>query len=639
MKQPSPRHFLKIIFFIVFALLISACGEKAEESTGDKPQTKVAKVTSDTLGFDKNQQGQIKIAVLGTSDFFPDRAVQQRMGLPEDLAARVIEHLQKSNRFNVLERTALRKIINEQQFGQGDKESFLDRTLNAATENLPDVSGYAVKWTGILADHNDIVKEYQNLGTTIGADFLVFAVLEKAEEKIKTTAIPYSQTDKKITKHVSDARLRLRVINTETGMIAGTSSFRTKVSESVFEGRESERDEYSTFDHVGALAAQKILDIVSPAKIVSADPFVINRGSNDSYTVDSTFKISREGKEIQDPSGVAIGRIKVPTGNIKLTSVQDTLSVIEIIDGEVQIGDLLEIKDQQQASTAQHADKPIERTSKDGKLTIAVGKVHFSANNNAIFLSVDDYPRVKNDLMIKLTNTNRFDVLERHEIDQVLDEKNFTALMGGDEIEPHLKELIGADYLVLTAVDKFSVTSESKQVAYVDKIQTRHYGIVEATLRIVDSHTGKLLAADKIRINKKLNKYNKNQSANTYSNLIEDFTNLMVSKIVHRIYPIKIMATLPDGSVYVNRGIDGGLKSGDIFSVMRPGQELIDPDTGISFGSAETKVAEIKLDDVEASRAKASVLSGEEVQRGDILREPQKPAVQQPQVNVNKPNF
>jgi curli biogenesis system outer membrane secretion channel CsgG len=636
MKQPSPRHFLKFIFFIIFAFLISACGEKTEESTGDKPQTKVA---SDTLGFNKNQQGQIKIAVLGTSDFFPDRAVQQRMGLPEDLAARVIEHLQKSNRFNVLERTALRKIINEQQFGQGDKESFLDRTLNAATENLPDVSGYAVKWTGLLSDHNDIVKEYQNLGTTIGADFLVFAVLEKADEKIKSTAIPYSQTGKTITKHVSDARLRLRVINTETGMIAGTSSFRTQVSESVFEGQESKRDEYSTFDHVGALAAQKILDIVSPAKIVSADPFVINRGTNDGYMVDSTFKISREGKEIQDPSGVAIGRVKTPMGNIKLASVQDTLSVIEIVDGDVQIGDLLEIKDQQ-ANTAQQADKPIERTSKDGKLTIAVGKVHFNPNNNnTIFLSIDDYPRVKNDLMIKLTNTNRFDVLERHEIDQVLDEKNFTALMGGDEIEPHLKELIGADYLVLTAVDKFSVTSESKQVAYVDKIQTRHYGIVEATLRIVDSHTGKLLAADKIRINKKLNKYNKNESANTYSNLIEDFTNLMVSKIVHRIYPIKIMATLPDGSIYINRGLDGGLKSGDIFNVMHPGQELIDPDTGISFGSTEAKVAELKIDIVETSRSKASVTSGGEVQRGDILRELQKPAAQQPQVNVNKPNF
>jgi len=631
MKQPTNHVLIRIIALILFGLLISACGEKTEESGGQTSSE------SSTLGFAKNQQGQIKIAVLGTSDFFPDRAVQQRMGLPEDLAARIIEHLQKSNRFNVLERTALRKIINEQQFGQGDKESFLDRILNAATKNLPDVSGYAVKWTGILSDHNDIVKEYQNLGTTMGADYLVFAVLEKADEKIKNTDIPYSETGKQITKHVSDARLRLRVIDTKTGMIAGTASFRTKVSESVFEGRESKRDEYSTFDHVGALASQKILDIVSPPKIVSANPYVINRGSNDGYTAETTFKVIREGKEIQDPSGITIGKIKSPVGNIKLAAVQDTISVVDIIDGDVQVGDLLEIPEQNLAtnSLSKQSTKPIEKTSRNGKLTIAIGKVHFNANNNYIFLSVDDYPRVKNDLMVKLTNSNRFDVLERHEIDQVLDEKNFTALMAGDEIDPYLKETIGADYLVLTAVDKFAIQSESKKLAYVDEVQTRHYGIVEATLRIVDSHTGKLLAADKIRINKKLDKYNKNSANNTYSNLIDEFTDQMVSKIVHRIYPIKIMATLPDGSVYINRGLDGGLKAGDIFNVMRPGQELIDPDTGISFGSAETKVAQLKLDTVEAARAKAAIISGGEVQRGDILREAKaaKQIPQQPEVN------
>jgi curli biogenesis system outer membrane secretion channel CsgG len=631
MKQPTNHVLIRIIALILFGLLISACGEKTEESGGQTSSE------SSTLGFAKNQQGQIKIAVLGTSDFFPDRAVQQRMGLPEDLAARIIEHLQKSNRFNVLERTALRKIINEQQFGQGDKESFLDRTLNAATKNLPDVSGYAVKWTGILSDHNDIVKEYQNLGTTMGADYLVFAVLEKADEKIKNTDIPYSETGKQITKHVSDARLRLRVIDTKTGMIAGTASFRTKVSESVFEGRESKRDEYSTFDHVGALASQKILDIVSPPKIVSANPYVINRGSNDGYTAETTFKVIREGKEIQDPSGITIGKIKSPVGNIKLAAVQDTISVVDIIDGDVQVGDLLEIPEQNLAtnSLSKQSTKPIEKTSRNGKLTIAIGKVHFNANNNYIFLSADDYPRVKNDLMVKLTNSNRFDVLERHEIDQVLDEKNFTALMAGDEIDPYLKETIGADYLVLTAVDKFAIQSESKKLAYVDEVQTRHYGIVEATLRIVDSHTGKLLAADKIRINKKLDKYNKNSANNTYSNLIDEFTDQMVSKIVHRIYPIKIMATLPDGSVYINRGLDGGLKAGDIFNVMRPGQELIDPDTGISFGSAETKVAQLKLDTVEAARAKAAIISGGEVQRGDILREAKsaKQIPQQPEVN------
>lgn len=614
----------KLILLAFFTLLFTACGEEAEENKSPE--------------FTKSQQGQIKVAILGTNDFFPDRAVQQQMGLPEALAARVIENLQKSNRFIVLERTALRKIINEQQFGLDGKDSFLDRTLNAAIEELPDVSGYAVKWTGLLADHNDIVKEYQDLGTTMGADYLVFAVLEKADEKITRTAIPYSQSDKTISKHVSDARLRLRVINTATGRIAGTASFRTKVSESVFEGRESKQDEYSTYDHVGALAAHKILDIVSPAKIVSVDPLAINRGSNDAYTVGSIFKVSREGKEVKDPTGVVIGHIKTPAGSIKLASVQDTLSVVEIVDGNIQLGDLLELENQAQA-IAGKADQTVEKTSKAGKLTLAIGKVHFNLIGDNIILLADDYPRIKNDLLVKLTNTNRFDLLERHEVDQVLDEKNFTALMAGDEIDPYLKEMIGADYLVLSAVDKFTVKQENKKVAYVDEIQTRHYGIVEATLRIVDSHSGKILAADKIRINKKLDKFNNNLSANVYGDLIDELTSTMVSKIVHRLYPIKVMAVTAEGTVYINRGQDGGLQAGEMFDLMRPGEALIDPDTGISFGTAENKVAQLRLVNIEASRATANIVSGTDVQRGDILRKAQQAVTQRPKTKVNRPNF
>jgi hypothetical protein len=50
-------------------------------------------------------------------------------------------------------------------------------------------------------------------------------------------------------------------------------------------------------------------------------------------------------------------------------------------------------------------------------------------------------------------------------------------------------------------------------------------------------------------------------------------------------------------------------------------------------------VAELKLDNVETSRSKASVVSGADVQKGDILRESQKQVVQQPQAEVNTPNF
>lgn len=631
MKIKLSVHLGKWFAPVFISVLLSACGEQAENENAAQQKTPA---------FTQSQQGQIKIAVLGSNDFFPDRAVQQQLGLPEALAARVIENLQKSQRFIVLERTALRKLINEQQFGKEDKASFLDRTLNAAIKDLPEVSGYAVKWTGLLADHNDIVKEYQDLGTAIGADYLVFAVLEKADEKTKSTAIPYSQDNKTISKHVSDARLRLRVIDSATGRIAGSASFRTKVSEAVFQGRESTRDEFSTYDHVGALAAHKILDIVAPAKIVSVNPLVINRGSNDGYTAGSTFKVFREGQEVKDPdSGVVIGRIKTPAGSVKLASVQDTLSVAEVVDGTIQSGDMLDLEAQDQQDTTTNVLKKPKKTSKGGKLTLAIGKVHFNLTGKPIILSVDDYPRIKNDLLVKLTNSQRFDLLERHEMDQLLDEKNFTALMAGDDIDPYLQEMIGADYLVLSSIDKFSIQQESKKVAYVDAIQTRHYGIVEATLRIVDSHSGKVLAADKIRINKKLDTFNKQLSANIYSDLIDELTSTMVSKIIQRIYPIKVMGVMADGTIYINRGADGGLQSGWIFDVLRPGEALTDPDTGLSFGSAESKVAQLRLNTIEAARTTATLISGGNVQRGDILRKAKPALARQPEPKINRPNF
>jgi len=127
----------------------------------------------------------IKLAILSRSDFFPDRVVHQRMGLPEALAARLTERLTQSNRFQILERTALRKVINEQQFGQQQKESFLDRSVNAATDNIDKADGVTVAVTTSAADFDDLVKEYKNLGSTVGADYLVFAVLEKADKSGK----------------------------------------------------------------------------------------------------------------------------------------------------------------------------------------------------------------------------------------------------------------------------------------------------------------------------------------------------------------------------------------------------------------------------------------------------------------------
>lgn len=867
----------------------------------------------------QSKDEQIKIAVIGAGDFFPDRTGAKRVqGLPDDLAARVMERLSSSKRFNVLERTALRNVINEQQFGVGDKESFLDRALNAAVDNLSEMNADTVAVTGILSDHNDLVKDYQNLGTAIGADYLVFATLEKARNKVKVTAVPYSDSGATVHTNEIDARLRLRVIKTKTGEIAGAANFKTKLKETVFAGKESTQDEFSVYDHLAFLAANKVLDVAFPAKIVSKDPLVINRGSNDGVEEGKTYKVVRAGKEIHDQTGISIGRVNSDVGEVKITGLQKTLSVVEVLSGTIEVGDLLLSTDgddamspnvqaqaiiplnKQQgqstlprlavgfvnvgstASTSETANQhipvftdtlisklvqtkhfqlidrqevdqllneqlaqsltenrdmssalgalkgadylvygnlanfkigeqslklpgsdtvfvksvahidgnmrivdarsgdiiesrkisverkgaqglgrvkmsqnladayaeqvvinlmnalypikvaTIEGTTayinrgsdgglqvgdilnavrpgqavidpdtgvqlgqtetdlgevtltevedarskarigqvqlqtgdilklivadqeshssglehsggqvgeRKGKLSIAVGAVKFNRRGKHQMLADGQSLRVKNDMMVKLTNANRFDVVERQEIDQILEEKAFTSIVSGKDIDAGVYELVGADYLVMPFVDDFYIMEERTPVAYVEKIQIRHVGIVDATLRMVDAHTGKLVAADRIRINKAMKKSANTGVQTSYEDLLDEFTDLMTANIIERLYPIKVIGVLSVEQAYINRGSDGGLSAGQIFNVMRPGEEMIDPDTGISIGTLETKVAQVKITSVESARSSVQVLSGDAIQRGDVLRIAELQNKAAAKVQVNRPNF
>jgi len=54
--------------------------------------------------------------------------------------------------------------------------------------------GGEVDATAGWSDHNDIVKDFQDLGSMTGADFLVLGNLEKNKSSIKSTAIPYSKS-------------------------------------------------------------------------------------------------------------------------------------------------------------------------------------------------------------------------------------------------------------------------------------------------------------------------------------------------------------------------------------------------------------------------------------------------------------
>ncbi|NIV72828.1 MAG: hypothetical protein GWN44_09190 [Calditrichae bacterium] len=69
-------------------------------------------------------------------------------------------------------------------------------------------------------------------------------------------------------------------------------------------------------------------------------------------------------------------------------------------------------------------------------------------------------------------------------------------------------------------------------------------------------------------------------------------------------------------------GSAGGVESGMEFAVYSEGEDLIDPDTGLSLGSEEKKIGKIKVvqDIGDGKACKAIVISGSGFETGNLVR-------------------
>ena len=88
---------------------------------------------------------------------------------------------------------------------------------------------------------------------------------------------------------------------------------------------------------------------------------------------------------------------------------------------------------------------------------------------------------------------------------------------------------------------------------------------------------------------------------------------------------VKVMST-KGTQVWINRGQDGGLKEGEVLQVYRPGEELVDPDTGEVLGSAEEMIGTIKVVRINPKFTITEMEAGKDggmlVEKGDIVRKP-----------------
>jgi hypothetical protein len=251
-----------------------------------------------------------------------------------------------------------------------------------------------------------------------------------------------------------------------------------------------------------------------------------------------------------------------------------------------------------------HAKSP--KLRRDSIAVLSTGRLRQSALAAALRQSVTD----------QLVKSGRFTVLDRSNDAAFEKENSFLSSDNvSDKERARLGQAVGADFLLIINLTQASVstrvqehnvelTGEStREISHATHASVR-YTLVEAATRAVKWSDSASFGA----------------AGNKISAAMAQFQSKMVGDIIEIVNPAKVVA-VQGGRVIINRGM-GSVTEGQVYDIYSKGEELVDPDTGEKLGSAEEKVASIKINEIKAKVAYGAVVSGqaELIAKGAIAR-------------------
>lgn len=572
----------------------------------------------------EDTEDKVRIAVMNQSDFVPHNMERKRTvmsnsaGFPDELASRILTNLSESNRFIPLERKTIRRVVLEQKFGQKMGENYKEKTLKKALSAMSEVSGGTVRATGQLARHTDFIKQMRDIGSSMNADYLVVGDLDRLDRSVRQVDVPY--TEQKAQGEVVNAAMRLRILNVSEGRVIGAENINTKLSEKWVSNPSDSTGLYEMYDKLAAKATKAILDIVFPAKLVKTDPLAISRGRNSRIESGVTFEVFRQGEPIKD-EGHVIGHVRENVGKVRTKRVEENVSFVEPVEGKsFQKGDLVrqvdDTSDQAASSDGKGSKEQAPGLSDKPRIAVRLIKKESTASDTPDHEATTGL--FTDTLITRLSKTKRFRVLDRQEVDQLIDEQTATALAENRKLQGPMGQLDGADYLIFGNLAAFSIKVRETSPPRSSRTIRERVGTVRGNMRIVNANSGKVQASESVRVEETM-KPNKRTDV-LKSVLADRYAEKVVSSLMKNAFPIKVAAV--DGeTIYVNRGRDGGLSAGDRLNIMKPGEDIVDPDTGVKLGQKKTEIGTVKLTEVDEAKSKARLIDGKKPERGFHLEQ------------------
>jgi len=255
-------------------------------------------------------------------------------------------------------------------------------------------------------------------------------------------------------------------------------------------------------------------------------------------------------------------------------------------------------------------------------------------NNKGVGNGVSDM------LTTALVKSGNYRVIERMELDKILNEQDF-GQTGRITAQSAAKvgQVLGVELAVMGSVSEFGYKKGEtggaiKGIGIGVSNQSATVGI---DVRMVNTSTGEIMTAEnvrkqkaskglKIRTRKLAFKDQKSFDESLVGKAAREAIESIVSMIDSSADDIPWQAKViieKAGVVFINSGEADGLQVGDTFAVYSKGEDLIDPDTGISLGSVDSKIGVIKITDASIGNGKASkcaIVEGSGFTKGNFVR-------------------
>ncbi len=199
-------------------------------------------------------------------------------------------------------------------------------------------------------------------------------------------------------------------------------------------------------------------------------------------------------------------------------------------------------------------------------------------------------------LSTKLAASDKFILLERQDMDKIVEEMNIAGSEGFQQV--------GADYIIVGSVTEFG----RKNIGDVNAFSRTKTQVVQAgvSVRLIDVYTGQIIYSEEAKgeaetTNKTVlgygerTDYDATLSDKAISAAISKLVENIINNCMDRPWKSYFLSYDEDG-IFISGGKSQGIKLGDMYDVVEKGKSVKNPQTGMMMELPGKKIGRVKVD-------------------------------------------